>query len=128
MDKKRKEEFSKQMHALWEQTTVKWDEVKEAVVRSYQAGRVKLDVLLLKREAEQLFHKLGEQTYRQVKAKKIAATGPLQSLVKKLDKLMRQIEREEKQARRTTGAGGKKASASTSAKKPAKKKAAPKKA
>ena len=58
----RPDELKHQLATLWRAARTGIDTVKEIAVRSSQAGRLRFDVVLLRREREQLLAALGRQT------------------------------------------------------------------
>jgi hypothetical protein len=56
----RDEELRRQIGTLWRTAMVGLDTVREVVVRSTQAGRLRVDIALLQRERLQLLQTLGE--------------------------------------------------------------------
>ncbi len=58
----RKDDLRRQLNTVWRSAVSGFDTLREVVVRSSQAGRLRVDVALLAREKQQLLVKLGEQT------------------------------------------------------------------
>lgn len=56
----RDDELRRQIGTLWRTAMVGFDTVREVVVRSTQAGRLRVDIALLQRERAQLLETLGE--------------------------------------------------------------------
>ena len=57
----RPDELRHQLATLWRAARTGMDTVREVVVRSSQAGKIRLDIALMQREREQLLQQVGER-------------------------------------------------------------------
>ena len=57
----RKDDLRRQFGTMWKMASDSFDTLREVVVRSSQAGKLRVDLALLAREKQQLLARLGEQ-------------------------------------------------------------------
>jgi hypothetical protein len=57
----RRDDLRRQFGTVWKMASDSFDTLREVVVRSSQAGRLRVDLALLAREKQQLLARLGEQ-------------------------------------------------------------------
>ena len=58
----RPDELRRQLATLWQAARTGLDTMREVVVRSSQAGRLRLDIAMMQRERSELLRQLGERT------------------------------------------------------------------
>jgi len=95
-------ELTETLTSFWKQTTEKLDEVKDAVVRSVNVGRKRLDVVFLKKQEEKLFEDLGRIVYSESKEKKSKLPPSSQKIVKKIKEIEMQISEDVKESAKGT--------------------------
>ncbi len=71
--------------------------VREAVVRSSQIGKIKLDSTFLRRDREKLVQKLGEEALNLMLADRLAIPEELSDIVRQIQLLEGKIEAEGRQ-------------------------------
>ncbi len=67
----RKDDLRRQFGTMWKMASESFDTLREVVVRSSQAGKLRVDLALLAREKQQLLARLGEQITALVDAGKL---------------------------------------------------------
>ncbi len=77
---------------FWERARVELDRVREAVVRSSQIGKIKLDSTFLRRERERLVLRLGEEALNLMLADRLAVPPELAPIIKQIEGVERRIE------------------------------------
>lgn len=90
----------KELNQIWQSTIDQFDEIKDAIVKSSQAGKAKLDAAFLKRQRERLFAQLGEDVLRAADEQGFALPASTEETVKRLRELEQQIRAEEEEAER----------------------------
>ena len=82
---------------LFGRTLGQIDRVREAVVRSSQIGKIKLDATFRRRDRDQLVLRLGEEALNLMLTDRLAIPEELSALVKEIEGLERRIEADGKQ-------------------------------
>ena len=93
-------ELRKELNSLWQSTIDQFDEIKNAIVRSSQAGKARLDAQFLKRQRERLLTKLGEDVLRAASLGEIALPATCTETARRITELEEQIASEEAEAAR----------------------------
>jgi hypothetical protein len=89
--KDRKDELRRQFGTVWRMAQGSFQTMREVVVRSSQAGRLRVDVALLQRERAQLQRQLGEQVARLFEAGRIDLPEDARELCERLADLETRI-------------------------------------
>jgi hypothetical protein len=74
----RRDDLRRQFGTMWKMASDSFDTLREVVVRSSQAGRLRVDLALLAREKQQLLARLGEQLSRLIDDGQIEVPEALQ--------------------------------------------------
>jgi hypothetical protein len=98
-------EVRKELNQIWQSTIDQFDEIKDAIVKSSQAGKAKLDAAFLKRQRERLLAQLGEEVLRAVDEGTATLPASTEETVKRLRELAAQIRAEEEEAERLMNRG-----------------------
>lgn len=96
-------DMRKELNQIWQSTIDQFDEIKDAIVKSSQAGKAKLDAAFLKRQRERLLAQLGEEVLRGVADGTATVPPSSEETVKRIEELERQIKADEEEAARLTG-------------------------
>ena len=75
----------------------KLDRIRDAVVRSSQIGKLKLDATLLRRERDRLIQQLGEAALNLIMTSRLAVPEEIAPLVKQIQTLEGRIEADSRQ-------------------------------
>jgi len=75
----------------------KLDRIRDAVVRSSQIGKLKLDATLLRRERDRLIQQLGESALNLIMTTRLSVPEELAPLVKQIQTLESRIEADSRQ-------------------------------
>lgn len=90
-------EVARQMNEIWENAKVQLEELRDAVVRSSQIAKTKLDTTFLRRDRDRLLHRLGEVALKLIDAKELALAPALKAVVDEIRELDRKIASEEQE-------------------------------
>ncbi len=93
-------DLRKELNQIWQSTIDQFDEIKDAIVKSSQAGKAKLDAAFLKRQRERLLSTLGEEVLRAAADGHIVLPASVDETVKRIEEIERQIKAEEDEAAR----------------------------
>ena len=91
------EDVKRQLGSFLEKAVEAFGEVKDAVVRTSQVGKIKLDATFLRRERDRLFQRLGEELFDLVEDGKLDlpdALGPLAEQLRELERKLAEQEEE----------------------------------
>jgi hypothetical protein len=84
VDEERKEDLRRQLGTVWKMASVGLDTLREVVVRSSQAGRLRVDLALLQREKRDLLCDLGQAALRLADEGKLALPAELAPLARRV--------------------------------------------
>nr|PZM90670.1 MAG: hypothetical protein DIU72_12155 [Pseudomonadota bacterium] len=98
------DEIKRQVGSIVSRAKEALSEVREAVVRTSQIGKLKIDVALLRREQEKAFARLGAKVFEMVEDGELSLPEPLDPLVQAVRHLARQIAEEEAELAEVEGA------------------------
>jgi hypothetical protein len=73
-------DFQSRLNDLWRSTVDQLEDIKDAVVRTTEVGRAKLDAALLRRDRDRLYARLGESAYKLAEAGALALPADLEDL------------------------------------------------
>lgn len=93
-------DLRKDLNQLWQSTIDQFDEIKDAIVKSSQAGKAKLDAAFLKRQRERMLAQLGEEVLKAEGDQGFAVPPGSVETIRRIRELDRQIEAEEEEAAR----------------------------
>jgi hypothetical protein len=93
-------ELRKELNQLWQSTIDQFDEIKNAIVRSSQAGKARLDAQFLKRQRERLLTKLGEDVLAAEARGELQLPDACAETARRVHELEEQIRAEEAEAAR----------------------------
>jgi len=89
------DEIKRQLGSIVSRAKEALSEVREAVVRTSQIGKLKLDATFLRREQEKAFARLGAKVYDLVEDGELELPEETRPLVDTVRNLARQIEEQE---------------------------------
>ena len=86
-----------ELNSLWKTTLDQFDEIKDVIVKSSSAGKVKLDSTILKRERDRLLTRLGTLTLEALEAGTITAPPGAEELLTKISAKTEELREMEKE-------------------------------
>lgn len=89
------DEMRRQLGAWLGRAVETFGEVRDAVVRTSQVGKIKLDATFLRRERDRLFARLGEEVFDRVEAGRLELSEDLSAAIEQLREVERRIEEQE---------------------------------
>jgi hypothetical protein len=91
-------DFQSRLNDLWRTTVDQLEDIKDAVVRTTEVGRAKLDAALLRRDRDRAYARLGEQVYKLAEAGSLTLPADMEDLRDAIDELNERIAAEEARA------------------------------
>lgn len=91
-DKGRGPDLRKELNSLWKSTIDQFDELKDVVVRSSNAGKAKLDATFLKRQRDKLLAEIGERLLEVATESGTPLPEDVEKKVQRLEELKAEIE------------------------------------
>jgi hypothetical protein len=88
-------EVMKQLNEIWENAKVQFEELRDAVVRSSQVAKTKLDATFLRRERDRLLHQLGSDYLRLVNEKQAVPPAEMKTIIDAIRKVDSDIAEQE---------------------------------
>ncbi len=88
-------EIMKQLNEIWENAKVQFEELRDAVVRSSQVAKTKLDATFLRRERDRLLHQLGSDYLGLVTQKQVVPPAELKVTIEAIQKVDADISSQE---------------------------------
>ena len=88
-------EIVKQLNEIWDNAKVQFDELRDAVVRSSQVAKTKLDTTFLRRDRDRLLHQLGVDYLRLVGDKQVVPPAELKATLEAIKKVDADIAEQE---------------------------------
>ena len=89
------DEMRRQLGSWLGRAVEAFGDVRDAVVRTSQVGKIKLDATFLRRERDRLFARLGEEVFDRVDAGRLALPDDLAGAVDQLREVERRLEEQE---------------------------------
>lgn len=90
-------DFKRQVDSLFSRASDALDELREAVVRASQLGKLKIDAAFLRREQEKAFARLGAKVYELVEDEDLELPEEAKPLLEAVKKLAEKIEEQEEE-------------------------------
>jgi hypothetical protein len=88
-------EIMKQLNDIWENAKVQFEELRDAVVRTSQVAKTKLDASFLRRERDRLLHQLGTDYLQLIHDKQVTPPSDLKSTIEAIKKVDSDISEQE---------------------------------
>lgn len=89
------DEMRRQLGSLFGRAVEALGDVRDAVVRSSQVGKIKLDATFLRRERDRLFARLGEEVFDRVEEGRLVLPDDLVGPIEQLREVERRLEEQE---------------------------------
>ena len=91
------DDLKKQVDSLFSRAMEALGEVREAVVRTSQLGKLKIDATFLRKEQEKAFARLGAKAYELVEDEELELPEEVRPLLEAVEHLAEKIEEHEEE-------------------------------
>lgn len=91
------DDLKKQVDSLFSRAMEALGEVREAVVRTSQLGKLKIDATFLRKEQEKAFARLGAKVYELVEDEELELPEEVRPLLEAVEHLAEKIEEHEEE-------------------------------